>query len=222
MNPETSGIKLIAFDVDGTLVEHHERLVIWQLLNRRFGGGIEVSDQRYHDFMAGAFSYEEWVHLDLADWIAGGATRKEMVEVVRELDLIEDARSVIDRLEEKGYRLAVISGTLDLVVDEFFPAHPFAEVYTNCVHFDAEERLESITATQYDMEGKAHALADLAERFGLTLEECAFVGDNTNDVAVAKAAGFSVAFNAKSEQLVEAADAVVSGPSLKVVESFFA
>ena len=121
-------IQLIAFDVDGTLVEHPERLVIWQLLNRRFLGSLEVSDQRYLDFMAGRFDYDAWVALDVSDWIAKGARREEMVEQVRELQLISGAHDVLAELKRRGYKLAVISGTLDLVIEEFFPEHPFEAI----------------------------------------------------------------------------------------------
>lgn len=214
-------IQLIAFDVDGTLVEHPERLVIWQLLNRRYRGDLVISNQRYADFMAGKFDYETWVKLDVCEWIEAGATKEHLLEEVRTLAPISRARAVVDELKARGYRLAVISGTLDIVIDEFFPEHPFDAVFTNRIHFDDTGRLHSWTATRYDMKGKAHALAELAERFGLTLEQCAFVGDHSNDVDAAREAGFSIAFNPKSPALIEVADVVVHAETLDPILEFF-
>lgn len=214
-------IKLIAFDVDGTLVEHPEGLVVWQLLNRRFLGDLGVSDQRYVDFMAGKFDYESWVALDVSDWIARGACRAEMVEEVRALRHIEGAHEVLGELKARGYKLAVISGTLDLVIEEFFPEHPFEAIYTNKVLFDREGNLRGWEATPYDMEGKARALESLARRFHLDLAECAFVGDHENDVAACRAAGFSVAYNPKTPKLEAVVDQVVRANSLRPVLELF-
>ena len=214
-------IELIAFDVDGTLVEHPERLVIWQLLNRRYRGDLVISDQRYADFMAGKFDYETWVRLDVSEWIDAGATREHLLEEVRNLAPIPRARAVVDELKARGYRLAVISGTLDVVIDEFFPEHPFDAVFTNRIHFDDLGNVAAWTATRYDMAGKARALAELAARFDLTLAQCAFVGDHANDVEAAREAGFSIAFNPKSPALIEVADAVVHADSLEPILEFF-
>ena len=214
-------IRLIAFDVDGTLVEHPERLVIWQLLNRRFLGDLAVSDQRYFDFMDGKFDYDAWVAMDVSDWITAGAHRSEMAEEVRQLRLIPGAHEVLAELKTRGYKLAVISGTLDLVIEEFFPEHPFEAIYTNKVLFDREGKLKGWEATRYDMEGKARALESLAKRFHLSLEQCAFVGDHENDVAVATAAGFSVGFNPKTPKLEAVVDEIVRSESLHPVLEFF-
>lgn len=39
----------------------------------------------------------------------------------------------------------------------------------------------------------------LADQYGVSLEECAFVGDGSNDIHIAKAVGMSVAFNGEAE-----------------------
>ena len=105
----------------------------------------------------------------------------------------------------------MISGTLDVVLDEHFPEHPFDEVYTNHLHFDPEGRLAGWRATPYDMDGKAHALEQLAERYGLPLSRCAFVGDNVNDLGVARIAGYTSRSTPRSPELEALAHAVVRG-----------
>ena len=107
-------IRLIAFDVDGTLVEHPERLVIWQLLNRRFLGDLAVSDQRYFDFMDGKFDYDAWVAMDVSDWITAGAHRNEMAEEVRQLRLIPGAHEVLAGLRALGIDLDATTARLEV------------------------------------------------------------------------------------------------------------
>ena len=49
----------------------------------------------------------------------------------------------------------------------------------------------------------------------MPLERCAFVGDSSNDVWIARAAGFAVAFNPNSAELEEIAGAVVRSEDLR-------
>src|SRR6185295_11635441 len=121
------------------------------------------------------------------------------------------------RLKAGGMRLVVISGTLDLLLDTFFPEHPFDEIYSNHIGFDDEERISHWRATPFDMQGKAQALRAVALREGIPLSRCAFVGDSSNDVWIARAAGFSVAFNPKCEELEREASVVVRSDDLRSV-----
>ncbi len=221
MTVRSRDIALIAFDVDGTLVDHPEGKIIWELLNRRFAGGDGVNVARYLDYREGRIDYATWVALDVEGWISAGATREEIRKEVLRLKPVDGAKETLCTLRARGYRLAVISGTLDVVLDEFFPRAWFDAVFTNRLRFDAEGRLSGWEATPYDMEGKARALIHLSELYNLPLARCAFVGDNVNDLKIAAIAGFTVAFNPKVAELEALAHAVVRSPSLNEVAGLF-
>jgi phosphoserine phosphatase len=208
-------VDLVCFDVDGTLVEHPEGKVVWQLLNRRFLGDDSINRDRLRAYREGRITYPEWVELDVGDWVARNATREQMVEAMAELRLVPGARETLAELGRRGYGLAVISGTLDLTLEHLFPDHPFEEVHTNRVEFDEAGRLVGWAATPFDMDGKALALREMARRRDLPLERCAFVGDHLNDVEVAREAGYSVAFRPKCEELREVADLVLEEADLR-------
>ena len=206
---------LVAFDVDGTLVHHPEEKTVWEVLNLRFTGSGDQNARRWDDYKQGLLSYAEWVALDLEGWRKAGATRETIVEGMRGLHLVAGARETLDTLKSAGMRLAVISGTLDLLLDVLFPDHPFDEVYTNRVAFDAAGRIASWQATPFDMEGKGVALRAIAMREEIPLSRCAFVGDHANDLAAARLAGLAIAFNPKSDELAAAAHAVVRSGDLR-------
>ena len=214
-------IALIAFDVDGTLVDHPQGKVIWELLNNRFAGDDSINHSRYRDYKEGRIDYATWVALDVEGWMAGGATRHEMMEEVRRLRPLAGVVETLHALRDRGYLLAVISGTLDIVLEEHFPEHPFSQVYTKRLRFDAEGRLSGWEATPYDMDGKARALRELAALYNLPVSRCAFVGDNMNDLGVAAIAGFTVAFNPKVPELEKLAHRVVWGRSFSPVGELF-
>jgi len=206
---------LICFDVDGTLIRHPTDKVIWEILNLRFTGDDRVNVERYRQYRAGELSYDEWVQLDVSGWIAVGATRDRITQAVREFEVVEGAMETVWALKERGAQLAVVSGTLDVVIDTLFPDHPFDDVYTNRLHFDGDGRLAGWTATPYDIHGKPEAVRNLAERHGIPLERCAFVGDGENDVPLVGVVGCLIAFNPRSRELEAGADHVLKGESMK-------
>jgi HAD superfamily phosphoserine phosphatase-like hydrolase len=213
----TRPFDLIAFDVDGTLVWGPDGMTVWEVLNLKFTGTAEWNKERYAEYKAGRLSYAEWVTLDITGWRDAGARREDLVAALEPLRLIEGVREATFALRDAGYRLVVISGTLDLMLNTLFPDHPFEEVYCNHIGFDDTGRIAHWRATPFDMTGKAEALRGLALREGIPLRRCAFVGDSTNDVWIGKIAGFTVAFNPRSDELEELADAVVRSEDFRDV-----
>ncbi|HEY3357412.1 MAG TPA: HAD family phosphatase [Polyangia bacterium] len=215
VRPEARPVDLVAFDVDGTLVSHAGGKVVWQLLAERLGCDLAWGRARYARYRKGEITYAEWVDLDVGDWQARGATRAGMAAAIREeLSLSPGARAVVHELKARGYHLAVISGTIDLVLDVLFPDHPFDDVYTNRVGFDAAGRIASWQATPYDMDGKEHALRLLAARTGTALARCAFVGDHVNDLSALRLAGLPIAYDPKDETVRAAARVVLPAGGL--------
>ena len=206
---------LVAFDVDGTLVEHPEGKTVWEVLNERFTGTGDQNRERFEQYRTGRLSYAEWVTLDVASWRDAGARREDLIAGFAPLRLVAGARETLSALKGEGARLAVISGTLDLLLDTLFPDHPFDEVYVNRIRFDEQGRIAGWEATPFDMEGKGVALRAIAMREGIPLSRCAYVGDHSNDLSAAQVAGFTVAFNPKSAELEAIAGAVVRSGDLR-------
>lgn len=214
--PET---KLIAFDLDGTLVDR--TVYIWQTLHDHFGCDVARREQAKEDFFAGRISYADWFAHDLVLLGERGATRQGMLDCFADLHPIDGAEEVLSTLAARGYRLAVISGSIDILLDHFFPAHPFHHVLINRLHFDVHGALTGGDATPYDIAGKAEGLRELARREGLDLSQCAFVGDNVNDLAVLDAAGFAIGMNIKHPDVAQASDMVLESAQIRRLLDIF-
>jgi phosphoserine phosphatase len=203
-------VDVVAFDVDGTLVGHPRDKVIWQVLMDRLGCDRRISAARYRAYLEREITYAEWVDLDIGDFVAAGATRAAIVAAIEEeLFLTAGAREVVGELARRGYHMAVISGTIDIVLDVLFPDHPFDHVFANHVDFAPDGTIASWRATPYDMDGKERGLAMLADRAGTTLARCAFVGDHTNDLSALALAGLPIAYDPKDDRVRQAARVVV-------------
>lgn len=208
---------LVAFDVDGTLVQGPGDRTVWEVLNERFTGRADHNQERFALYRAGKLSYAEWVALDIGGWQSAGAKREDLIEAFNSLRLVDGTCEALAELKRAGLVLVVISGTLDLMLGTLLPDSPFDEVYTNHIGFDDQGAISHWRATPFDMEGKAQVLRAVALRRGIPLARSAFVGDSENDVWVARAAGFSVAFNPKSAALEEVASVTVRDADLRSI-----
>jgi phosphoserine phosphatase len=205
------GIKLICFDVDGTLVKHPADMVIWEVLNLRFGGSREANRRRYEMYHGGEITYDKWVALDVGDWVSAGATREDILASVAEFSLVEGARETVAELKRRGFQMAVISGTIDIVLDTLYPNHPFDDVFTNKIFFDNSGKLTSWEATPFDGRGKPAALRRITRQRDIPLSQTAFVGDGENDVPLLGVVGTFIAYEPRSNELEAGADVVIKG-----------
>jgi len=212
---------LVAFDIDGTLVQAPDDRTVWEVLNKRFTGRSDQNEERFALFRQGKLSYAEWVALDINGWQAAGARRDDLIAGFEPLRLIAGTRETLERLKRVGYHLVAISGTLDLMLNTLLPEPPFDEVYANHIGFDDEGRISHWQATPFDMEGKARLLRAIALRQEIPLARCAYVGDSSNDVWVAREAGFAVAFNPKSRELEQVADVSMRSEDLRAILPHF-
>ncbi len=210
-------IRLVAFDLDGTLIEG--TVFIWQTLHDWFGSDAERRRRAAEAFRSGRICYREWFEEDLELLRRAGADRAGMVKAISSLRPAPGARETIEELRRRGYRLAVLSGSLDIALEHFYPPDLFDHVFINRIFFDERGLISGGEPTPYDLGLKADGLRHLAAREGLSLEECAFLGDNVNDLEAMRAAGLSLAIDAKDPRLLEAVDLAIDRGNIKTILS---
>ena len=199
---------LVCFDLDGTLVD--DTVYIWKTLHESFETDPEARERAYRDYFDGRISYPEWFAHDLELLFAAGATQPRIRSLLDSLRPMAGAVEVMQELRRRGHILAIISGSLDIVVDHLFDTSWFRHVLVNRIFFDEHGRISGGIPTPYDLEGKADGLRHLATLESLTPEQTVFVGDNSNDVWIARAAGLSIAFNCKSDELRQVSNVEVA------------
>lgn len=209
--------KLICFDLDGTLID--DTIFIWQTIHDHFGTNTAAREKAKQQFFNAEITYEAWAKHDIALWKQVGATKRHLLDAIKPLKLMQGARETMHELKRRGYIIAVISGSIDFALEYVFPDYKqfVRYVYINKIHFDAHEKLHDITPTRYDLEHKATALQELTQKEGISLQQCIFVGDHHNDIAVAKISGMSIAFNSKSPELNAVCDVVIAEKDLRKI-----
>ena len=201
-------IKLVGFDLDGTLIKGNS----WVDLNIALGVTKEEDQAMYDAHVAGNLSYEDWLE-KLADIYRahGLATKDKIMEILSQVVIREGAAEAIAYLKSKGYKTAIISGSNDLIVDLVKEKLGIEYGFSvNTFVFDEANNFKAVKTLGLDTNAKTDLLNKLATDLGLNLASCAYIGDGYNDLGIFKATGHGIAL----------AHAPIVDRAWKVIEGF--
>lgn len=207
---------VVCFDLDGTLIDG--TVFIWETLHDYFKTDMEKRNRAREDFFSGRIPYRAWFETDLELLSARGADRERISIMLKEkMRPMIGAHETLSVLRGEGVKTAILSGSLDVVLSAFYEPEMFDVVFLNKVRFDEIGLLSGGDATLYDLEKKGEGLLEIAARLGVCPSECAFVGDNYNDLSAVAVAGRSIAFCPKSSDLRERADVTIDRRDLRAI-----
>ena len=212
--------KLVCFDVDGTLIDNIT--FSWQIFHDYFQTDKHRREDARKKFLNGEITYRQWAEHDIELWRDRNAKREDFFKAMSHLKLMKGAIETLNELKKRTLKLAVISGSLNIILEKFIPDYNnlFDDVFLSRIYFDKEGNISNVEATEFDMDAKALALKKIAEREKISLKECVFIGDYLNDMKIMQEAGLGIAFNCKHEELKKVADVVVDQKDLREVLKF--
>lgn len=205
--------RLIAFDVDGTLVKGIRHS--WTLLWKELGLNNKIQAERKRKFINGEISYLDWVKMDTKDLIDNGFEYQHVVNIIenKRCSLTQHLTEAINLLKDNGFVVTIISGGVDVIFYELLPnaKELFDEILINQFIFDENGKLEKISATEYDWDdskkgvvGKNRGLERLCEKYSVPIENSVFVGDDLNDFKAMKTAGKKIYYCAENREFKDA------------------
>ena len=209
--------KLVCFDVDGTLVDNVK--FSWQIFHDYFQTDKHKREDARSKFFSGKISYMQWAEHDINLWKEKNAKKEEFFRAIAHLKLMNGALETLSELKENNIKLAIISGSLNIILEKLMPNHKefFDDVFLSRIYFDEEGNISRVEATEFDMDAKALALEKIAKREKISLKECVFVGDFLNDKKVMQEAGLGIAFNCQHDELKRVADIVIEKKDLREI-----
>lgn len=208
---------LVCFDLDGTLIEEDNGVILWERMSEKVYGSKKVSEERYKLHLKGELSIDEWVDLDLAQWKKMRVTKAMVKREARHSRLNHGIRETLKELKKQGIKLGIISGSVDILLDTVFPDHPFDDVFINRLKFDRKGYLSSWKKCEYGNGRKNVALKMIAKRENIPLSRTVFVGDHLNDIPAARIAGLSIAFNSHVKKFQDKCDVVIKKKDMREI-----
>jgi phosphoserine phosphatase len=177
-------VKLAAFDLDGTVLEHNSS---WVAIHRHFGTE-HLGAASLRLYTEGKIDYREFMRRDISSW-PKGVTRDEIGEVLSEYKIRREAPGVFDELRARGIRTALVTSGIDILAKDVARDLEIDHWVANGLRFDKRGKLLPSGVGRVDPTRKDLAYQGLLRRIGIAAKNTIAVGDTVYDLAFLKSAG---------------------------------
>ena len=208
-------VKLICFDVDGTLVDGNS----WLILAEGMGCSPQAAFNIFNQARREEISFVEAERILTKLYQDSGNANKYFIKNLFDNIVVKDeAKDLISYLKEKGFKIYLISGAIDIYVESVAKKLNVDGFYANSsLEFDNQEIVQKINYRNNQGEVKVEQLQDLIRKLGIDINQVVFVGDSENDIEIFKATKHGVAVHSSNEKLKEISWKVVD--SLRQVKT---
>ncbi|HEV3340186.1 MAG TPA: HAD-IB family phosphatase [Pirellulales bacterium] len=214
--PLPNQFKLVAFDIDGTLLQGDRFKWSWRLvwfflgfndddrrrLMNQYLAEIQAGGEGWHD------AYKNWCDDSAILFKQKGLKRSDFAAITKSLRPVNGLSETIEALKRADIRLAIISGGIDQILTEKLSEYleDFQYCYVNKFLFDTHGLFTGVEATKYDFRGKMDAVLEICDKHDLSPEQVVFVGDGFNDLALIGNVGRTICFAGTDTELEQRAD----------------
>ena len=186
-------IKLVCFDLDKTLIRGNS----WYDLNMALGITDEEDTCMLAWYEQGIITYRQWVELAIA--IAkkrSTVTRQLIQDTFHKPTYSPYAREVVRYVQDQGYAVVLISGSIDILVDKIARELDILHAAANNVFvFDDNDQLAEVVTYGQDDLAKLHHLRGFCETLGIDIAQCVCIGDGDNDRELFLKTGKGITFS---------------------------
>jgi len=177
-------IRLAAFDLDGTVLEHNSS---WVAIHRHFGTEHNGAAS-LRLYTEGRIDYREFMRRDISSW-PKGVTREEIVGVLSGYKIRREAPEVFKELRGRGIETALVTSGIDILARDVATDLEIDHWVANGLRFDRDGKLLPKGVGRVDPTRKDIAYQRLLSRIGIPSKETIAIGDTIYDLAFLKSAG---------------------------------
>jgi phosphoserine phosphatase len=182
--------KLIAFDMDGTILEAEAI----DEIAKRAGVQEEVAELTRRA-MNGEIDYDYALRERVK--LLKGLPVEVVEEVAEKLPLSKGAEEVFKTLKNAGFITVLITGGFDIVAKKVAERLGFDYWFANKLGVEDGKLNGEVEILVSSGRSKLEILKKVAEAHGIDLEECVAVGDGANDLVVLENVGLGIGFKPK-------------------------
>ncbi|HEV2225706.1 MAG TPA: HAD-IB family phosphatase [Nitrososphaerales archaeon] len=183
-------IRLAAFDMDGTVLEHNSS---WVAIHQHYGTGTKAATS-LRLYTEGKIDYKEFMRRDIASW-PRDITKDEIAGILSDYTIRREAPSTFQELRRRGIRTALVSSGIDILANKVAKELQIDYCIANGLKFDRQGVLQPEGIGRVDPTKKNFAYEKLLSKVGIASNQTIAVGDTIYDLAFLKSAalGFMMA-----------------------------
>lgn len=206
-------VRFVAFDMDGTLLDVSSS---WDAVHRFFG---DRNTEALQLFLEDRIDDREFMRRDLALWRRHRPhiTEEDLASILAPVPLMPGAHELFDALHAHGIRTAIVSGGLDVIAQRIGRELGIDRVLANGFVLDGRGRLTEEGIIRVPIKRKGDVVTGLQREFGVSVDECAAVGNSEIDVAMFERSRIGVAFLPEDDHVRRRATHVVTQKDLRHV-----
>ncbi len=208
-----SEYELVAFDMDGVLVDH---ISSWTWVHEHFKVNNEAS---LVDYIEGRIDDAEFMRRDIELWLAlrDDLCIDDIDEILKPVPVIPGIRDTVDALHRRGMRCVIVSGGLDMAARRIAEDNGFDDHIANSLACDERGRLTGEGVLRVELTNKRKALQRFQQKFGVAEERTVAIGNSFVDVSMFSASGLAIAFNPIDDEVQRNADVVLRSRDIRDV-----
>jgi len=203
-------LKLVVFDVDGTLIKARSS---WQFLHEQLCTW-DKGKQYAKQFFQGFITYEGWAKSDASLW--KGLPIEKVQQIVDSVQYIDGAQEVITTLRRNGFKVVLLSAGLSIFTERIKKEIGVDDGLANELVVE-NGFLTGEVKVNVSVRNKDEALRSILRKFDVKMSECAAVGDDETVIPLFDRVSLGIAFNPRSEAVEKHADVAVVGDDLRRV-----
>jgi phosphoserine phosphatase len=211
--------QIVFLDMEGTLLKKEYRLddgkvapSAWTVLAEALGRECLAAENATKTrWVAKGYSgYLEWMRDTIEIHERFGLTERTFREVIESVPFMPNVEPALRRIHAAGAVTCVVTGGFKALADRVQKRLRIHHAFAACEYFfdSGTGLIDHFNLLPADEVGKVDFMNLMCREYGVAPERCAFVGDGMNDVHLARAVGFSIAFNAQPELIAAATTAV--------------
>jgi phosphoserine phosphatase len=206
-------IEMVVFDLDGVLLVHSSS---WQIVLDHFGVSHYADLKKYIDRK---IDYPEFMRRAIALW-PKGTSLNDLEAILSDFKLMPGASELFEILKTAGIKTAIVSAGIDILAKKVGEILGADYVFANGFEIDRNGNLTGEGIPRVGMKEKDKVLKLISDKVNISLEKFLAVGDSSDDIAMFKECGYSIAFNSRDQLVKEAANAIIDTGNLLEVNNY--
>ncbi len=194
-------IKLVVFDMDGTLLEPRS---CWAYIHEHFETDNSEMLRLYIDRR---ISDQDFVKADIKLWQS--ATKKKVNEeyinsILDKIKPVKGAKKLIDFLHSNEIKTVIISGGIQFLANKWAEKWKMECALANELVDDSNGKLKATINVRGNTKGPV--MDSLLKRMNLEKKDVVSIGDTVVDLPLFERSGFSIAVNTNDSKVIGKAD----------------